>query len=835
MGTATKPEYQHFVPQFLLRNFAHPYKPAGPRKRGKRKDENGIYFNELVVRNVDLTQDPPVICEKPVKRILGEMDMYDDDHPATATAAAAATAPESSKPSQTERNLEKMLGQLESKASAVFQKITKAYKEDVKDKAEGTDFGPASVELTRGERDLIRKFLFILKYRGMRFRKRFYHATAETYDDDDRELLLEYMAERGYAKPLDVWHDNIKAIIDVEMDTEGRWVKELPKRMYHMDAQWFISHTEFYYMAICTPSSPDEEFILTDNSYNIFEGPNTFVKDGNTGPVQPFYHTPLHMFAPVSPNLMIVLRAMTFPNPLEDTDKAVLEYRRLVRKVVLDDVYGPGMARSLLEDLPVAKAQNSYCRFVNNQFEWIGDKIPGRRKDDKFYFTIFPLPSKHVNTINTILLDNASYCSSVVFNDTAAFTKTLEWFLAAPCFMAKTVTGWDKDVRGKLFDKLETLSRSLGSKQKMLRGFLEAPVGYNFTGFLKWNAQKHRLIKKLMQDTGDSESILKELDDLMNPKTEFQKIYHSLGGSEDSMLYDFDQAQRMWTLRVKIDSWSRGVDESIRQRNRNILEEAYLRVSPARYFVFAKVSRIKIAAAELSKGKEYPVDVVGPEDIIAQARHIIPEPENFNRLIHNAMRGYQLINRGMWRKDTWDNMTPNVSGFMKIFTIQMMVDAPGSICDCGIPEVEHLARLAHLHVLNADLHSRYAEGPNVMALLEDDQQIELLTRSFVRKAFADASKGEASEPLVGGLVASLKEKMGDASVNRLEVVIFDFAYPTPPSDWYHKGGKGSVSLRMVWIFVLGPLLWLIGFMWLTFTKARQGMRGSVNLRSRGRA
>jgi hypothetical protein len=45
-----------------------------------------------------------------------------------------------------------------------------------------------------------------------------------------------------------VWHDNIKAIIDVDMDTEGLWSKELPERMYHMDAQWFISHTDFYYM-----------------------------------------------------------------------------------------------------------------------------------------------------------------------------------------------------------------------------------------------------------------------------------------------------------------------------------------------------------------------------------------------------------------------------------------------------------------------------------------------------------------------------------------------------------------------------------------------------------
>ena len=45
----------------------------------------------------------------------------------------------------------------------------------------------------------------------------------------------------------------------------------------------------------------------------------------------------------------------------------------------------------------------------------------------------------------------------------------------------------------------------------------------------------------------------------------------------------------MWVLRVKIDSWSQGVDEDIRQRNRDLLTEAYLRCPPRRVWLYMKI------------------------------------------------------------------------------------------------------------------------------------------------------------------------------------------------------------------------------------------------------
>lgn len=34
--------------------------------------------------------------------------------------------------------------------------------------------------------------------------------------------MLKYIGKRGFKRPLDVWLDNIKAVIDLEMDDKGK-------------------------------------------------------------------------------------------------------------------------------------------------------------------------------------------------------------------------------------------------------------------------------------------------------------------------------------------------------------------------------------------------------------------------------------------------------------------------------------------------------------------------------------------------------------------------------------------------------------------------------------
>jgi hypothetical protein len=85
----------------------------------------------------------------------------------------------------------------------------------------------------------------------------------------------------------------------------------------------------------------------------------------------------------------------------------------------------------------------------------------------------------------------------------------------------------------------------------------------------------------------------------------------------------------MWKLRVKIDACSKGLDESLRQRNREILIETYLRLPPRRVWFFLKHIRHAFfrQAAEL-EGENQPYDDVGlymqgPEDTIAQGKCLL--------------------------------------------------------------------------------------------------------------------------------------------------------------------------------------------------------------------
>ena len=168
-----------------------------------------MYPNDPVIRNLDLTVDPPVICETPVARILGRMNMYRD----------------TSKHQKQQQHIEEMFSKLESRVSDVFRKITKAFEK-----------GEQELWITRDERNLLRKFLFILKYRGPTYHRRYYHDHPADYIAEDRESMLEYMAEKGFTRPVDVWFDNIKAIVELEMDPELKWMSKLPKRMYRSDA-----------------------------------------------------------------------------------------------------------------------------------------------------------------------------------------------------------------------------------------------------------------------------------------------------------------------------------------------------------------------------------------------------------------------------------------------------------------------------------------------------------------------------------------------------------------------------------------------------------------------
>lgn len=438
-SASTKAEYQHFIPQFLLRNFSERYKP--PKNTSGRKSKQGhiegqwIHSNEPVVSHVDLTVDELAVKVVPVKRVMGMNNMYED--------LAQATVKQ-------RRHIEDMFGKLERRASLIFRQIVK-----------GVERGDIGLWLPREDRNVLRKFLFLLTYRGSQSHRRFYLATPDEYNSEDGMELYQYMLDRGFDRPVDVWFDNLKAIAECEMDAEGQWMEDIQKRMYAPDARWFCHHTQQSYLAFCSPSSVDAEFLLAENSYSVYEGIHSFLLNPKTGQQTNGPWVNFHYFAPISPKVVIVLRSNLLPLPEEDFDDEVREERDQRRSAAVDHWFGTGR-QSGLADLPITKARSNYTELIDGQLKKLQPYAP-RSRDDRFFFKFFQVNNDHVNKINSFMLDGAR--SSIVFASPNIFTRTLEWYLTDRSQTWKNVVGTEDERQSKvtLLTKLSALMESLGS------------------------------------------------------------------------------------------------------------------------------------------------------------------------------------------------------------------------------------------------------------------------------------------------------------------------------------------------------------------------------------
>jgi hypothetical protein len=79
-----------------------------------------------------------------------------------------------------QERIEKKLSLIEGQASRIIAQVADAHKA-----------GKNEVTLSRHDKDLLRKFLFIMKYRSPIFYARFNHQKAEDYSSNDRTPFLE--------------------------------------------------------------------------------------------------------------------------------------------------------------------------------------------------------------------------------------------------------------------------------------------------------------------------------------------------------------------------------------------------------------------------------------------------------------------------------------------------------------------------------------------------------------------------------------------------------------------------------------------------------------------
>ena len=378
----TESQYHHFIPRFLLRNFAvfkNPGKITPKTSRNKKRRAPAPTRLNL------LNLETGALEQADVAHTFGFVDLYRDF--------------DASEPEQ--HDLEKRLSRLEGDASGILRKAKRMQEE-----------GKHEFQLTRGEKDLLRRFIFIMLYRNRTMTGR-YEKSAADYDCDDRDKMIAYMNAKGFAQPRNVYFSNIRAFIDVDVSTEWQvWYEEISRRAYPSDARWFFKNMQMSYIAFCTPQVEADEFLMTQNVYSIFEG-------ANSGGLWTDYH----IFAPVSPKLMIITRSFLLKGGVDEDESSRQELLKWTKSMHID----PDSAESCLEDLPIAKARNNYSHVVNGKTVLLPTKMS--RNKHVFYFRFFPLGSRHVQKINTILLEEAPGTIALVYKSLESLRRALQSYL----------------------------------------------------------------------------------------------------------------------------------------------------------------------------------------------------------------------------------------------------------------------------------------------------------------------------------------------------------------------------------------------------------------------
>lgn len=319
-----------------------------------------------------------------------------------------------------QQNIEKKLAQLECKVAWTINRICSAQEK-----------GKSSAEITRPERDELRKFL-IMKHRGSNQHRRLYNRDLDTYSANDKEEMVKYMRDKGFQKPIEVWYDNIEKLLSLEIDIADEWIDWLSDSIYPGDALWAIATLQQKYVAFCVPAKDCDEFILTENAYSIHEGPVSSSVNLRTGEEINRY-TEYHNFAPISPKLMIVLRSTLLPNPVEDAIPGMRQKRELRRMAEMMQHSEYDMTGSFLEHLPVTKARASYIRMINGMPMLAEGEDGSRRADHRFEFPFFSVSSDYVQKINAVMLNESHTVSTIAFASPRGARRALEYYLTSGC------------------------------------------------------------------------------------------------------------------------------------------------------------------------------------------------------------------------------------------------------------------------------------------------------------------------------------------------------------------------------------------------------------------
>jgi hypothetical protein len=342
---------------------------------------------------VDLRNKIPVLSEQRVDRTFERYEMH------------------STLTQNQESRIETELGRLENDVTPIFEKLLQA-----QSGSESTDVD-GYTKLLPSEMFLLKKFIFIMRYRSQAFFKKYNYDNKEAYQHEDKTELLQYMHEK-LLRPIDVWFDNIWHMLTLKVEGKMEWVTAIDKLIYQKHALW-LQNMQVMYPVTCTPRNHDEEFIVTGDAYCLHEGQN-----------DDLYTTRLHIICIVSPRLAVLMRhEILFELVHKKTNRRQHDYlsaSQLVERRIRYDV------TSLLGSLPVVKPRNTYRYDSNGRLIYLWSDTDKQDKRKLLCFPIFKINTDNVQFINSLILNEAHDVQEIAYRSKLLMLLALEVFLGIP-------------------------------------------------------------------------------------------------------------------------------------------------------------------------------------------------------------------------------------------------------------------------------------------------------------------------------------------------------------------------------------------------------------------
>jgi hypothetical protein len=343
-----------------------------------------------------------------------------------------------------ESRIETELGRLENDVTPLFEKLLQAQSGSESTTVVGY------TKLLPSEMFLLKKFIFIMRYRQAFFKKYNYDNEA-AYQYEDKTKLLQYMRSKNLLRPIDVWFDNIWHMLTLKIEEEKKWYDAIEKLIYPEDAFWLQNMLSMYPVT-CTPRKREEEFVVTGDAFCLHEGQNDNL-----------YTTKFHIICVVSPRLAVLMRhgilselvhKKTGRREHDYLSASQLSWYRTVDR-----------EKSLLGPLPVVKPRNTYMEDTNGQlvYSWTDTDKQDKRKP--LCFPIFKIDTNSVQHINSLILNEAHDVREIVYRSKSSLLLALEFFLIRQSdefYGLKTFSVKDNRKVAQLI-KLEIIAHSLGS------------------------------------------------------------------------------------------------------------------------------------------------------------------------------------------------------------------------------------------------------------------------------------------------------------------------------------------------------------------------------------